>query len=57
MDLILIKRANRTDISLLKGIVEHNQIKSLVKSDKGDGFIMRAESGKFAGRILSVYSS
>ncbi|MGB4609013.1 MAG: hypothetical protein WBH77_00135 [Saccharofermentanales bacterium] len=50
MDLILIKKGNYTDISLLKGILEHNQIKTLVKSEKGEGFVMRA------GNLLEEYS-
>ncbi|NLM19151.1 MAG: hypothetical protein GX217_03900 [Clostridiaceae bacterium] len=50
MDLILIKKGNYTDISLLKGILENNQIKTLVKAEKGEGFVMRA------GNLLEEYS-
>jgi len=42
VELVHIQSGGKLDISLLKGILEENGIKTIVKSNHGQGFVIRA---------------
>ncbi|MDO5650223.1 MAG: DUF2007 domain-containing protein [Gallicola sp.] len=39
---VLVKKSNKIDIELAKGLLENNHIPCLVKTEHGEGFVLRA---------------